>query len=1051
MAAPTPLPTTFDLPVTTLSLATNNCGIFGDLVPNVYIDRVFLEESQTGLDVDNDGKYDQFLQTPKITVDLKLLDTVSDGGTFSILGDALEIKNQNGTVDFKKYFKINCIMFTSDETAQDFITNFENTNYFNPTGYFGLFMSAYTSKGKFFDHPKTQIKTKTLSDFRHTYVNSQDIIEITDSVTFELEENDVINYLRLFAFVELDTKLLGQDLIEGEVPDAYKTILSRYYDQLVIENSHINPKLTVFLNDNEVAWDGPIHVHYTPGDGGGADRIYMEGRWHTSTPHNKLTKSTIDVFNVQDFRIRDQIQVYLSNFTTAQQTQNSFPQQADILNSIISNNSYTSDFFITKDANRDARFYFAFDYGAYVLENIPFSKIVATMSETSKKEIVDKSKIVGFTVSRRQVEEHPARNHLGSPLRNRVFSDTTINVPVISDSLDDPNITEIDVLLIDQPDQPEGSLIRHFTGVDMEMKDIVDGAYQYSVDIEIIDGFIPVMREYLANFADAVSFYNDYVALVNIPNVYDPIARKFTPSGQQDLYNWLSDAATPNWAQSPFGPKKPVYKYNTLTDVIGVYLDTLELFVDLDQVISKMPYTTLRMQIGWLINLSIHPVFGTVDGVLQFETLVNDLLGQINDILSVGSNSVGVEATTANRKADSISSFKDKFIKTTEVFENTIDARFLNESYINNINATFGGFSGLNVYNPFNLSNATITEVTPESEVLSDIENFAKLNITFEKYPGLPKYPSKSATGIPSQFEFTEPLSQNASNYLGQESKGAFAELAKNILSNIDLEKSGVDLSKTLSEEEASKIIDPTTAASLLQSEGLPETGFFAADSETQLDILTSFSVSDTTLYKGVPVVGQTYMIRGSVFKPKTLAELVLPPVSTSMGPTGRLLGGLDQYYLCRQIRRSDMEVVDCFFFLRPPLSTELAEPEEPESGGLGGGMIMQSGAGSESEETNGGGSGMTMQSGAGSYSTPADSNLNLRYEAGAGSLPSLEEEDQSIPYARPTQADRMMRRASEQLEVIEDQNYSYEIPQENKFQRDISNITPQKFAKNGE
>ena len=65
--------------------------------------------------------------------------------------------------------------------------------------------------------------------------------------------------------------------------------------------------------------------------------------------------------------------------------------------------------------------------------------------------------------------------------------------------------------------------------------------------------------------------------------------------------------------------------------------------------------------------------------------------------------------------------------------------------------------------------------------------------------------------------------------------------------------------------------------------------------------------------------------------------------------------------------------------------------------------------------------------------------------------MPSLEEEDQSIPYARPTQADRMMRRASEQLEVIEDQNYSYEIPQENKFQRDISNITPQKFAKNGE
>ena len=65
----------------------NACGLFGDLIPNVYIDRVFLEESLT--DTDNDGVAE--LQTPKLSVQLKVLDSQSSGGNFSILGDALQI------------------------------------------------------------------------------------------------------------------------------------------------------------------------------------------------------------------------------------------------------------------------------------------------------------------------------------------------------------------------------------------------------------------------------------------------------------------------------------------------------------------------------------------------------------------------------------------------------------------------------------------------------------------------------------------------------------------------------------------------------------------------------------------------------------------------------------------------------------------------------------------------------------------------------------------------------------------------------------------------
>ena len=103
----------------------NACGLFGDLIPNVYIDRVFLEEALT--DTDNDGVAD--LQTPKFSIQLKVLDSQSSGGNFSILGDALQIETSNSVLDFKEYINVYCVVFKDQDLANDFITKFEDGNY----------------------------------------------------------------------------------------------------------------------------------------------------------------------------------------------------------------------------------------------------------------------------------------------------------------------------------------------------------------------------------------------------------------------------------------------------------------------------------------------------------------------------------------------------------------------------------------------------------------------------------------------------------------------------------------------------------------------------------------------------------------------------------------------------------------------------------------------------------------------------------------------------------------------------------------------------------
>jgi hypothetical protein len=825
----------------------NTCGLFGDLVPNIYIDRVFLEESHIGTQQDNDGNFISFLQTPTITAQLKVLDSISDGGTFSILGDALQFESSSGTVDLKKYFKIHCILFTSAEDADIFITDFERQNYTQTNSYFQLPQTGASYL----------IQTKDLNDFTNTYLNEDGVTEILAPYEFQLAQDSVITYLRVFTFVELDTKTLEIDLGDIKLPASFKNIISRYRDQVVIQNSQIVSQLTIFTTEDGDLWDDSFHLMSNGG--------YMTGRVHQGIASEQLlTKTSTTVNNVQDFRIRDEINAFVANFDFTNSVQNTFPEQSDILNQALSKKTYFSELFITKDAERNARYYFAFDYGAYVLENIKFSALVKSMSEEGKKKIIDNSEILNLTVSRTQVQNRPYRNHLGSPIQNRVASDGTIKTPLPGGSLGGENLNEISLILSEQPDTAD-SIIKHYTGLDQLMKGTEDGAFQYSVDVEINDGFVPVMREVLANLSNAIASYNNYVALTNIPNVYDTQNRKFTTSGIEIMESFGNDK---------------------LIDIINTYLDTLDLFVDIDTQITNGGGITVRGALESNISRNISSTVGSVEGIILFQNILDDLLGKINNILSVGSNSVGVEATTTNRQADSVSSLKITTIKTSEVFENTIDARFLNESYINNISAAFGTFNGLNIYTEDNLAQATQTQVTPENAFLSKQEALANNNITFQAIP-------EQATSVQEVLSSTR--------YLGSQSEGATGNLNSQNLSATDLEVVKFE-----------DLVQPS--ASSLSAFDVQSPAEGALTVMTEVDVLVGFTV------RGIVNASftNTYMIKGAQFQTKQLGEL------TSLN------GG--NYYLCKQTRRSDVEVTDSFFLLTPVsrASAETVATEAP-------------------------------------------------------------------------------------------------------------------------
>ena len=128
-----------------------------------------------------------------------------------------------------------------------------------------------------------------------------------------------------------------------------------------------------------------------------------------------------------------------------------FPEQKDLLNQSQSKNSYFSEILITKDDKRNARFYFAFDYGKFVLQEDKFSGLISKMTTTAKSELIKNAQMVKFILRRRQVREKAALNHLGSPVLNKTMSDGALDIPVVT-SLDDSNINEINVILSEQED-----------------------------------------------------------------------------------------------------------------------------------------------------------------------------------------------------------------------------------------------------------------------------------------------------------------------------------------------------------------------------------------------------------------------------------------------------------------------------------------------------------------------------------------------------------------------------------------------------------------------
>ena len=858
----------------------NACGLFGDLIPNVYIDRVFLEESLT--DTDNDGVAE--LQTPKLSVQLKVLDSQSSDGNFSILGDALQIETSNSVLDFKEYINVHCVVMTDLVAADDFISRFEQSNYTETNSYFGLPPRPPSNY---------YVIKKSLTDFTLTYENSENLTEVLASYQFDktqFGDDDVFDYLRVFAFVQLDVEALESD-INVDFPAGFKTVVGRYIDEIVLRNSVVVSELTIFTTEDGDLWDDSFHAM--------TDGRYMTGRSHTGDPSEQiLTKTNTITNNVQDFRIRDEISVFVANFDFTKSFQYDFPEQQDILNRSLSKNSYFSEIFITKDEKRNGRFYFAFDYGKFILQEDKFANIISTMTTTAKVELIRNADLVKFVVKRKQVKEKPARNHLGSPVKNRVQSNETVEVPIVT-SLDDNNITEIGVILTDQPSS-DTSLVRHFTGFDLGLKGNTDGDFQYSVEIEALSAFTTILNQILKNLDLALSSYNEYVNLTQIPGVYDWQTRKYTTFGQQVLTNW--DGGT------------------RLATIIDIYTTALDYFVELDTSIPNSGGMTYRGGIESNLVRNINPTDGSVDGIILFQKMLSDLIAQVSDVLSVGSNSVGVESTRTVPPSDRQSLLKQTTMRVEEAFDHTIGARFINDTYVDNISPIRrnpGGFPGLRTYSGTDLADASVTEINPLNSIFIGTPKAAEAQGIVVNV--LPSFESSRFNSIINEDgQIVEKPSRNKVKLSDYTGANAPSRLSGQTIGVDPLQSQDLNVNNFSPRDLQKEGVVPNAAAPLsvyqqigtntdLVKEGVVTEDLDTLTSEdlkTEVEVLTAFTRQSSNL------TDNSFVMRNPQFQVKKLGDL------TTAVNAGNL------YFLCKQRQQGNKEVIDAYFLVSPVAAT---------------------------------------------------------------------------------------------------------------------------------
>jgi len=370
-----------------------------------------------------------------------------------------------------------------------------------------------------------------------SYTNSdgEKVYQISYKTRFTIADNIEPKHLAYFAVCSIDIQSLCSELeIDYDVAESFEEN-GKVVSEIVIEDSKIAGYSYLYVDENGVAWSGPIHQN----DAG----VWRSG--DDESPQSiTLSKITVSNTKIQDFRNFDEIERMILDFN----------QQTSGVNGLIANSfnrlkqftkiqsvdykpdrrlSQFTDIFSSIDSNGDVKFLFGIDFMNVLKNYSKFSKLYDSNNQTFKSESIRNTKILDLKLYRRRIKNNISSNNSVAKLDLEKFNEEESDElifqtkdeswrNIIDSNTQEASIRETELLV-----SSDTEFMRYFTGVDKTFKQLTDGVYQYYIEFELEDGAIQLIKDQLENLSLAKNQLTEYYNTVSKPTM-----RKFLLESQ---------------------------------------------------------------------------------------------------------------------------------------------------------------------------------------------------------------------------------------------------------------------------------------------------------------------------------------------------------------------------------------------------------------------------------------------------------------------------------------------------------------------------------------
>lgn len=622
--------------------------ILGNLIPNAYISKITLETTN------------EFVSTRTNQTNIPRTRTVpiNDEKIKVTLNIVLKAKLDNSLTiwfeqqDYLKYLRVKLIQ-NSDEEKTNKIFNFSSDISLNQ-------------------------RKKNFSDYKLDS-NGNKIIDIPLVFSFILKNNP--NNLSYELSTFLDINSLKNELNLDLTEELENLNLSKIIQEKIFENGKLIDKSYLFLDQNKIPWTGAI--------------IKQNDKFLTATePPEILTRIQINNNKIQDFRNFKKIEnikldySLLKNLRSKQQI-NLKKKEQDF---IFDHNSYFTEMMLSYDLDDNIRGIFGIDIRRLLQEQSNFGEFYKN-GRTFQKAL-DNTKIKNLKILRRRIigssetGSEPSRNFN----RNNKFIDKSLinsrdkNLSFVKVQNNISSLEEIKNIFVENKYSVG---MRYFTFLDKDVKNKTDGYYEYYVQLELEDGGVYIIKDFLKNINDSIKLLENYYIdatkqgnnkfrlVSNNPHIDHPdelrINEKESIPGAYDYFlgkftDYFVNLQLTKWNNSEESPwKKPVNTYiellSSLSSVTEQELNGFEHF----------------------LLLSINPRLGNPDSILKLTLLLKDVSNQFKRLLNINNhNSINEVNSTRVFSKNTL-----KTIKINKFFKQIIDSNLLDGTGIDYLDSKF--------------------------------------------------------------------------------------------------------------------------------------------------------------------------------------------------------------------------------------------------------------------------------------------------------------------------------------------------------------------------